>query len=143
MKLTDKQIDFISNNISFYGVHSNELKEDLLDHICTAIENSNSNDFETTYKKVIQQFGGYASITQTQEETQFQLHTRKAIRYKKALFFTGYITTSILSLGLLFKFMHWPYAGMFLALGFLFLILICLPLFFLERHLLSLLHHQS
>ena len=45
MVLLDKHIDFIEKNLKQYGIKSEALKEDLLDHICTYIEERESNDF--------------------------------------------------------------------------------------------------
>ena len=45
MELSEKHIAFIENNLTLYGVENKDLREDLLDHICTYIEHQNSDDF--------------------------------------------------------------------------------------------------
>ena len=68
MKVSDKHIDFIENSLKFYGVKNITLKEDLVDHICTYIENEDSEDFDTLYQEALQKFGGYSSFQNLQLE---------------------------------------------------------------------------
>ncbi len=142
MILTDKQIEFISNNLEFYGIHSEHLKEDLLDHICSAIESYDTKDFKIAYHAVLSQFGGYQNIKQIQRDISISIHLKKVLRLKKMLHFMGYLTGTTLITGLLFKIMQWPFASIILLIGFIVLILIVLPLFFYEKHKESILNYQ-
>ena len=74
MILNEEQINYIAENLSFYGIKSDDLKEDLLDHICTEIENSSQTDFSIAYQKAIKKFGGYNSLERLQEKTFNSLH---------------------------------------------------------------------
>ena len=69
MILKDIHIEFIENNLKLYGVKSKDLREDLLDHICTYIETSDSQDFDSLYQEALQKFGGYTSFQNLQLET--------------------------------------------------------------------------
>ena len=111
MKLSDKHIDFIENSLKFYGVKNKALKEDLLDHICTYIENEDSEDFDTLYQEALQKFGGYSSFQNLQLEANLQKFGNKVVLLNKLSFSIGYLVVLLLVLSFLFKIMHWPYAN--------------------------------
>lgn len=86
MKLLEKQIEFIDNSLAFYGVKNEELREDLVDHICTYIENNDSEDFNGLYQQALQKFGGYASFQNLQLETNHQKLAKEIITANKLKF---------------------------------------------------------
>ncbi|WP_245594742.1 hypothetical protein [Flavobacterium limnosediminis] len=134
MILTDNQIEYIEANLKFYGVASEALREDLLDHICTFIETGDFTDFETAYRGALQRFGGYSALGSLQKETHYQLYEKKNIRRKRVVYFSGFLAAFLLSTGVLFKLFHWPFAGIILFSGFIALNLILLPVLFYERY---------
>lgn len=134
MKLTDKHIDYINTNLSFYGVKSESLREDLLDHICTYIENQESDNFESHYQDALQKFGGYFSFQNLQLETNFQKFKSQSVLRKKFLFSTAPIAVLLILLGSFFKIMSWPFASILLLCGFLMLFILVIPLFFFDRY---------
>ena len=134
MILTDNQIEYIEANLKFYGVASEALREDLLDHICTFIEKSDGSDFETVYQQALQRFGGYSVLAGLQKETHCQLYEKQNIRRKRGIYFSGFLAAFLLSTGVLFKLFHWPFAGIILFLGFIAMNIILLPLFFFQRY---------
>ncbi|MGH1386318.1 hypothetical protein [Kordia sp.] len=143
MILTDQNIDYISKNLELYGLKNQELKEDILDHICTHIENSEATNFELAYEAAIQKFGGYLNINHIQTETNVQLYFKSAKNRKKLLFTLGFLNAALLTVGSLFKVMQWPYAGQILVSGFAFLVLMTLPLYFYSKYKDSSLTYQS
>jgi hypothetical protein len=130
MILTDKQLEYIDTNLLFYGVTSKPLREDLLDHICSHIEASNSDDFEMLYNEALNKFGGYYSLKGIQRETNFQLYFNKKIRLKRVIFFSGFLVAVLFTIGSLFKIMHWPYASFILLSAFVIFSIIFLPFLF-------------
>ena len=134
MNLTEEQIEYIATNLEFYGVKSAELKEDLLDHICTYIETNEFPDFDTAYKTAIQEFGGHYAMNSIQRETHAVTTMKKIMRLQILVYVTGYISATLISAGSIFKIMHWPGASILLALGFMVLITIFFPLFFYSRY---------
>ncbi|MFD1062722.1 hypothetical protein ACFQ1Q_05645 [Winogradskyella litorisediminis] len=134
MNLTDQHIEYIERNLKLYGIKSKELKEDLLDHICTYIENANSGDFDKLYQEALQKFGGYSSFQNLQLETNLQKFAAKAIILKRFLNGSGAFSALFIATGVLFKWMHWPFASILLFSGFIILILIVIPLFFYDRY---------
>jgi hypothetical protein len=134
MKVTDQHIEFIETNLKLYGVKSKDLREDLLDHICTYIEANDSNDFDTLYQEALQKFGGYSSFQNLQLETNLQKFAQQAIRIKRMLHLISTVAVLLILTGLLFKMMHWPFATILLFTGCIIFILIVIPTFFYDRY---------
>lgn len=143
MRLTDQHIDYISTNLELYGLKNKDLKEDIIDHICTFIEKSEDTNFENAYKAAIQKFGGYLSINQIQQETKLQLYFKSGKNRNKLSSIIHLITSIIIATGSLFKVLNWPNAGWILFIGFLFLILIVLPLYFYTEYKEKSIKYQS
>ncbi len=134
MELSEKHIKYIETNLKLYGIKSKDLKEDLLDHICTYIESQSEGDFNTLYENALQKFGGYTSFQNLQLETNFQKFASQSIVRKKILFSASTIALLLIFAGSLFKIMHWPFASILLFLGFLILLIVAIPLFFFDRY---------
>lgn len=134
MILTEEQIEYISTNLEFYGIASEELRNDVLDHICTHIETGNFEDFETAYKDALQKFGGYSAMGTIQRETYLMVTFKKNLRRQKLVYLSGFIALSLMCIGILFKLFHWPGANILLFCGFLMLAFGFLPLFFYQRY---------
>ncbi|WP_159802039.1 hypothetical protein [Flavobacterium sp. MK4S-17] len=130
MQLTEDNIEYISNNLDFYGIIEPELKEDLLDHICTYIENDNFNSFESAYQEAVQKFGGQYAIGRIQHQTFIMVSLQSKLKRKRVLYITGYLTGFFISTGSIFKIMHWPVASILIVLGFITFNFTFLPLFF-------------
>ena len=134
MILSDQQIEFIERNLKLYGVKSKDLREDLLDHICTYIEANDSGDFDTLYQEALQKFGGYASFQNLQLETNYQKFAKQIIIINKLKFSFGFIVILFLVIGLVFQMMQWPYANAWLVGAILISILVILPIHFYARY---------
>jgi len=132
--LSDKQIDYIYNDISARGVEMESLQQNLLDHICCIIEQNleENGDFENFYQKTIKTFYKDA-LWEIEEETLLLLTFKNYYTMKKAMIVSGTISTVFLTLGLIFKFMHWPGASMGIILGIGTLSFIFLPLMFILK----------
>jgi hypothetical protein len=134
MTLTEEQIIYIANNLELYGVASGELREDLLDHICTFIETGDFTDFDEAYAKAMEQFGGHHAMSSIQRETYLQVDFRKALKRKRTLLIVGLTACMLMVTGALLKVFHWPGAMVLLFFGFAVVILVVLPLFFWQRY---------
>jgi len=134
MELLEKHISFIENSLKLYGVKSKDLREDLVDHICTYIENQDSNDFNALYQKVLLKFGGYSNFKNLQLETNFQLFAKKIVIINKLKFISGCVVLILLVMSLLFKMMHWPYANAWILGAILISVLVILPIHFYARY---------
>lgn len=134
MTLTEKQIEYIDTNLRFYGIKSEELRNDVIDHICTHIENSKTTDFDIAYKDAIQKFGGYAAMLLIEKETYALTVQTKDIVRIKFLYSLGFLSLFFIIIGALFKIMHWPGASIMLLSGLACLAFIFLPLFFYHKY---------
>jgi len=134
MMLTDQHIDYIATNLEFYGVAQGDLKDDLLDHICTYIEQSSHTDFNMAYKEAIQNFGGHYAMGALQQQTMALVVLKQGSLRQKAIYISGFLAGFLLSTGSIFKILHWPGATMLLVAGFFVLNFIFMPLFFYHRY---------
>ncbi|MDG5490924.1 hypothetical protein [Psychroserpens sp. SPM9] len=134
MILSDQQIEFIDNNLKLYGVTSDALREDLLDHICTFIETNESQDFDCLYQEALQKFGGYANFQNLQRETHLQQHAKQIVMINKLKFSAGFVVILLLVTSLVFQMMQWPYANAWLLGAILISFLVILPIHFYARY---------
>lgn len=128
VELTEHQINLISAYIKQNGVAQDELHDDLLDHVCTSMENrmQQGESFEEAFQYTINLFGP-GGLKQVQNET-FELLTEMNATMKKVTFGFGLTSTFLLLAGTIFKLMHWPGANIMVTLGASFLALVYLPL---------------
>lgn len=129
--LNDKQIDYILNDISARGVGMESLQQNLLDHICCIVEQNleDDGDFESFYEKTIRTFYKDA-LWEIEEETLFLLTYKNYYTMKKIMITSGIVAAAFMSIGILFKFMHWPGASIAIFLGILISSFVFLPVFF-------------
>ncbi len=130
MKLLEKHIIFIERSLTLYGVENKDLREDLVDHICTYIENEDSDDFNKLYQNALQKFGGYASFQNLQLETNFQKFAKQIITINRVKFSFGFMVILLLVVSLVFQMMQWPYANAWLLGAILISVLVILPIHF-------------
>lgn len=132
--ISDEQIDFILSDISARGIEMVGLQQDLVDHICCIIEHSldDDGDFESFYNTTIKEFYR-RDLKEIEEETINLLIHKNYYVMKKIMLVSGGISTALLILGILFKFMNWPGALILIFCGILVLSLIFLPLSFVLR----------
>jgi hypothetical protein len=130
-RISDQQIDYILSDIGARGVEMESLQQNLLDHICCVIENNleANGDFESFYKKTIQTFYKDA-LWEIEEETILLLTFKNYYTMKKIMIISGTFSAIVMSIGILFKFMHWPGASACIVLGIVISSLVFLPLLF-------------
>lgn len=127
-ELSEQQIELISAYIKQHGVAQDELHDDLLDHVCTSIENrlQQGASFEEAFQHTIKLFGP-GGLKQVQQET-FELLTEMNETMKKVTFGFGLTSTFLLLAGTIFKLQHWPGASVMIMLGASMLVLGYLPM---------------
>ena len=133
-QISEQQIDYILNDISARCVEMESLQQNLLDHICCIIENNlkENGDFESFYQKTIKTF--YKDeLWEIEEETLLLLTYKNYYAMKKTMIISGLFSAATMILGILFKFMHWPGASLFIVLGVGSSSLIFLPLLFVLK----------
>ena len=91
--LSDQNITFITKRINESKIESAEMKEDLIDHFCCAVEEEmkKGKSFEKSYEKAFNDIcpDGFDEI---QNETVFLLSTKKNKAMKRLLYFSGYLS---------------------------------------------------
>lgn len=127
-ELSEAQVGLVSAFIKQNGVAQDELHDDLLDHVCTSMENrmQQGESFEEAFQYTIKLFGP-GGLKQVQNET-FELLTEMNATMKKVTFGFGLTSTFLLLAGTIFKLMHWPGANVMFVIGAALLALIYLPL---------------
>lgn len=133
-QLSNKQIDYILNDICARGVEMESLQLNLHDHVCCIIEQNleENGDFESFYQKTIKTF--YKDeLWEIEEETLLLLTYKNYYAMKKIMITSGTFSAATMILGILFKFMHWPGASVLLILGIGTSSLIFLPLLFILK----------
>ncbi len=127
-ELNEQQVALISAYIKQHGIAQNELHDDLLDHVCTSIENrtDEGQSFESAFEHTIKLFGP-GGLKQVQQQT-FELLTEMNENMKKVAFSFGLTSTILLLAGTIFKLMHWPGASILMILGAAVLALVYLPM---------------
>ena len=130
-QLSEQQIDYIFNDISARGVEMESLQQNLLDHLCCIIENNleENGDFESFYQKTIKTFYKDA-LWEIEEETLLLLTFKNYYTMKKIMIVSGTFSAAVMSIGIFFKFMHWPGAAFCILLGIVVSSLVFLPLLF-------------
>lgn len=134
MILSNEQVEFIDKNLKLYGVKSDELREDILDHICSYIETKKSQDFDTLYQEALHKFGGYASFQNLQLETNWQKFNKELALLNNIKFIVGCFASILLVFSLIFKMMHWPFANIMMLTAILILAFVAIPIFFYQKY---------
>lgn len=134
MELSEKHISFIENSLTLYGIKSTDLRDDLVDHICTYIEHQDADDFNMLYQQALQKFGGYANFKNLQLETNYQKFAKEIITFNKLKFSAGLMVILLLVMSLVFQMMQWPYANAWLLGAILIAVLVVLPIHFYARY---------
>jgi hypothetical protein len=129
VSVSAKQIDFILDNIAERGIESEDLQDNLLDHICCIVENemNTEDDFYEFYERILPRFFT-DELREIQEETDKLLTFKDYYAMKNTLVKSGLISAALTLLGVLFKIMHWPGASMMLVLGVAIFGLLFIPL---------------
>jgi len=133
-QISDKQIDYIFNDISARGVEMESLQQNLVDHICCIIEQNleTNGDFEDFYQKTIKTFYKDA-LWEIEEETLLLLTFKNYYTMKKIMIRSGAVSAIAMTVGIFFKFMHWPGASLLIILGIFISSFIFLPLLFILK----------
>ncbi len=132
--ISEQQIEFILNDIRRNGVEMEDLQLSLLDHLCCIIEQNleENGDFEQFYFTSIKTFYK-KDLKEIEEETKTLLTYKNYYVMKKVTLITGITSVSLLTLGIILKFLHLQGASFGIVLGIVFMSLIFLPLLFILK----------
>jgi hypothetical protein len=118
MELTKEQVDRIEMYVIQSRVTMSSLRDDLIDHLCCAVETrlAHENEFEKSFEEALAELAP-AGLYQIEENTEFLLHPNKVIM-KKLTYFIGLAATISMSMGLMLKILHMPGGEQFVNYGF-------------------------
>lgn len=133
-QITDKQVDYILDDIRRNGIQMEDLQLNLLDHICCLVEHNlkEEDDFENFYHKTIRQFYS-KELKEIEAETIRLLTFKNYFMMKKIMIAGGAFSTFAFLSGSFFKVMHWPGAAVLLTLAVAVFSFFFLPLLFILK----------
>jgi len=127
--LTENQVDFILDDIEKKGVVTEDVRYNILDHVCCIIENEMDHgmNFNEFYRDTIARFYR-KELGEIEEETQILLTFKNYYAMKRTLKISGITSIIFILICVIFKTMHWPGAGFAVVFGLTFFSLIFIPL---------------
>lgn len=126
--LNENQVELICERIFKNPLQDTDLQDSLLDHFCCFIESKMSEGFSFEESITVASVSiAPNGISEIEEELFFIKHFKANLTMKRILYFSSFLTTFSLSLYLLFKHLHWPFADILLQIGNVTLLFFVLP----------------
>lgn len=127
--VTDEEIDFILDDITKRGIVTEDVRDNILDHVCCIIEHEmpDNGNFYEFYRNTIARFY-QKELREIEEETRKLVTFKYYYAMKRTLKITGFITVLLVIIGSIFKVQHLPGAGALIVAGFSFFSLVFVPL---------------
>jgi hypothetical protein len=124
-----EEVEFILSDIEARGVVLEDLRDNLLDHMCCIIEDemNETEDFKVFYESVLPRFFK-ESLLEIQVETDNLIKFKNFYSMKKIMKISGIATVFFTIMGAVLKTMHLPGASMAIILGGFTFSLVFLPL---------------
>lgn len=133
-KLSEEKVNLIRRDLVNSGITLPELLDDLLDHLCTGIEEEMAagSNFDTAYEQLRELSipGGAGEI---QSETLYLLNYKQQLIMRKFLFLTGFIWAFTTLTGIMFNVFHWPMGNALVQGSGLILGLVLIPSFIIYQ----------
>jgi lysylphosphatidylglycerol synthetase-like protein (DUF2156 family) len=133
--LTDENVEFIAQIINGSKIESAEMKEDLIDHFCCAIEEEMKKglNFKKSYDKAYQNIcpDGFDEI---RRETVFLLTFKRIKAMKRLLYASGYLSAIGITTTIFMKLNHFGYPGITFLLTSAILIFLFIPSLFVNLY---------
>ncbi len=121
------EIAKVAKDVENEGINYSHLSTDLVDHICCEIEDymNNGISFTEAYELVKKKFN-IKGLRHIQQDTLMLIDKNYRIM-KNSMKTFGVLALALMAFGAMFKIMHWPMAGLMLAISFVFLICVFFP----------------
>ncbi len=116
--VTDEEVTFIDHDLTVRGIVLEELRDNLIDHICCIIEHESqqNEDFSKCYERVLPQFFK-KELQEIQTETDYLLKFKNFYTMKKIMNISGISTVFLILVGAILKTLHMPGAAVVFILG--------------------------
>jgi len=130
----DDNYERIRSDLVRLGLTYDRLIDDMLDHVCCMVEErmDAGSDFESSYNNVLDSIGE-KRLPEIQHQTLLNLD-KKYQRMKNFTYIFGLSSAILTIFGSFFKRMHWPGAGIMIAVGMVLIVFVFLPLYFITSH---------
>lgn len=127
--LSENEVDFILEDIAKRGIETEDVRYNILDHVCCIIENEMKpgTNFKEFYRNTIARFYK-VELNEIEQETRDLITFKYYYAMKRTLKITGLLTIVLCLIGSLLKFLHVPGAGLVLFSSLCFFGLIFIPL---------------
>jgi len=131
--LNESQIERIADTVSNSNIASEELKEDLIDHLCCIVEDemSKDKDFETAYQTAMQRFCPNG-LNEIQNETVFLFTSKSKRRLDIALYISGLGALTGALATVVMKMLHLPFAQLIFLASVCVVFFALLPVIFIR-----------
>lgn len=108
MNLTDEHLKAIRTIIERSDIRIKTLGDDLMDHLCCAVEErmKNSVSFESALQEVLEEFAPNG-LEKIEDETIYLLNFNRNTHMKKIMYLVGLLTAMSMSLGFMFRTFAW------------------------------------
>lgn len=127
--ITDEILERIARDLKDNGIRTQDLHDNLLDHICCILEAElhDLSEFEKKYPEIRSRFYKQ-NFVELEKETQQLLIFKNYYAMKKTMIISGSLTSTFFVLGAFLKYFHLPGASAALVLGIVFFSFLFLPL---------------
>ena len=127
--LSEDIVERIAEDLRVKGIETQDLQDNLLDHICCILEQElrDLKEFDQKYPEILRRFYKH-NLSELEEETQQLLTFKNYYAMKKTMLLSGGITSFAFIIGAFLKYFHLPGAGIILVLGIVFFSFLFLPL---------------
>lgn len=136
MMLSEDQLRQIRNEVEQSNLSIQTLKEDVLDHLCTATEEkiAAGKTFEDSLREAFYDLAP-EGLKEMERETIMLLNSKKYIPMKKLMFLIGCLCTMIIGMGWLLKFTHveGPAANLLFGIGSFGFLILFLPMIAIDH----------
>ncbi len=135
MRLNPDQEEAVLARVEAAGLRLDTLRDDIADHLCCVIESrlGKGTPFEELLQESIHDLAPNG-LLEVQHKTIFLLNAKRIKIMKKLMYGTGFIGALSLSVGAIFKLLHYPMAGVLFTFGFVTLLLLFFPMLGIDRY---------
>lgn len=129
MSLSQEQLSIIRKTVSDDRITIPTLRDDVIDHLCCVVEYNlhRGKTFEESLKDAVDELAPNG-LDEIERETVFLLNRKKIIRMKTIMYSVGLVSTIALTIGTLFRLLHWPGGEQLFTAGYIGFLLVYLPL---------------
>lgn len=129
MSLSQEQLNIIRNTVDHERIRISTLRDDVIDHLCCVVEYNlqRGKTFEASLRDAVHELAPNG-LDEIERETVFLLNRKKIIRMKTIMYSVGLLSTVALSVGTLFRLLHWPGGEQLFTTGYIGFLLVYVPL---------------